>query len=100
MRQQYAATGIGTHAEHMVRPFSHLEMAWFHLLDFALFNHPETMAKSLDWYNNTAYSKARAIAQRQGYEGIRWMKMTDPWAGEAPSSVVRCSSGNSHIIST
>lgn len=66
---------------------SHLEMAWFHLLDFALFNHPKTVAKSLDWYNNTAYSKARAIALRQGYEGIRWMKMTDPWAGEAPSSV-------------
>lgn len=31
--------------------------------------------------------KAREIARRQGFDGIRWMKMTDPSAIEAPSKV-------------
>jgi len=64
----------------------HLEMAWWHLVDFALWNHPEVVAKVLDWYNDVAYPEAKKIAQRQGFKGIRWMKMTDPWAGEAPSN--------------
>ena len=34
----------------------------------------------------TAYPVARKIAERQGFKGVRWMKMTDPWAGEAPSN--------------
>ena len=64
----------------------HLEMTWWHMVDFALWNRPQTVAKVLDWYNNTAYPVAKQIAQRQGFKGIRWMKMTDPWAGEAPSN--------------
>ena len=64
----------------------HLEMAWWHLVDFALWNHPENIRQMLEWYNNTAYPVARKIAERQGFKGVRWMKMTDPWAGEAPSN--------------
>ena len=64
----------------------HLEMTWWHMVDFALWNRPQTVAQVLDWYNNTAYPVAKQIAQRQGFKGIRWMKMTDPWAGEAPSN--------------
>ena len=64
----------------------HLEMAWWHLVDFALWNHPENIRQMLEWYNNTAYPVARRIAERQGFKGVRWMKMTDPWAGEAPSN--------------
>ena len=64
----------------------HLEMAWWHLVDFALWNRPETIAQSLRWYNTVAYPVARQIAARQGFKGVRWMKMTDPWAGEAPSN--------------
>lgn len=64
----------------------HLEMAWWHLLHFSLWNRPEVVAASLDWYNDIAMPKAKAIAERQGYKGIRWMKMTDPEAGEAPSN--------------
>jgi len=64
----------------------HLEMTWWHMVDFALWNRPEVMAAVLDWYNDTAYPVAKQIAQRQGFKGIRWMKMTDPWAGEAPSN--------------
>ena len=64
----------------------HLEMTWWHAVDFALWNRPEAIAQMLKWYNQTAYPIAREIAERQGFKGIRWMKMTDPWGGEAPSN--------------
>ena len=64
----------------------HLEMTWWHVLQFALWNRPEAIRQMLRWYHDTAYPVARQIAQRQGFRGVRWMKMTDPWAGEAPSN--------------
>lgn len=64
----------------------HLEMTYWHALDFALWNRPEVVGKMLDWYVDTAYPVALDIAKRQGYKGARWMKMTDPNAGEAPSN--------------
>ena len=64
----------------------HLEMTWWHMVDFALWSRPKVVEQVLDWYNTVAYPVARQIAQRQGFKGIRWMKMTDPWAGEAPSN--------------
>ena len=64
----------------------HLEMTWWHMIDFALWSRPEVIAEILKWYNQTAYPVARKIAERQGFKGVRWMKMTDPWAGEAPSN--------------
>lgn len=64
----------------------HLEMTWWHAIDFALWNRPEVIAQMLKWYNQTAYPIARKIAERQGFKGVRWMKMTDPWGGEAPSN--------------
>jgi hypothetical protein len=64
----------------------HLEMTWWHAVDFTLWNRPEVVAQMLQWYNTVAYPVARQIAQRQGFKGVRWMKMTDPWAGEAPSN--------------
>ena len=64
----------------------HLEMTWWHMVDFSLWNRPKTLETVLKWYNTTAYPVAKKIAGRQGFKGIRWMKMTDPWAGEAPSN--------------
>ena len=65
----------------------HLEMTWWHMVDFSLWGRPEVMETILDWYNNVAYPEAKKIAQRQNFKGIRWMKMTDPWVGESPSNV-------------
>ena len=65
----------------------HLEMTWWHMIDFTLWNRPQVLADVLQWYNDVACAEARKIAKRQGFKGIRWMKMTDPWAGEAPSNV-------------
>jgi len=51
-----------------------------------LWGHPELLERSLDWYRGIG-GKARAIAQRQGYKGLRWPKMTDGAGDESPSSV-------------
>lgn len=64
----------------------HLEMYWWHEVHFPLWGRGELMERSLQWYAKVA-DKARAIAERQGYKGIRWQKMTDPEGNESPSSV-------------
>lgn len=64
----------------------HLEMIWWHQAQFALWGRPQMLARSLAWYA-TAMPVAKSIASRQGFDGVRWMKMTDPQAGEAPSNV-------------
>jgi hypothetical protein len=64
----------------------HLEMHWWHSAWAPLWNRAYLLERSMDWYG-TAVPAARQIAERQGFTGIRWMKMTDPWAGEAPSNV-------------
>lgn len=64
----------------------HLEMIWWHQSHFPLWGHPELLNRTLDWYHR-AEPVARQIAERQGFDGIRWMKMTDPDAMEAPSKV-------------
>ena len=60
-------------------------MILWHQLQFATWGHPELLDRSLSWYLK-AEKNARKIAERQGFKGVRWMKMTDPDAGEAPSS--------------
>ena len=76
-------TGL-TYNSWLGRP--HLEMAWWHGVHFGLWNRPEVMEKWLEWYDGKAFGEALEIAKRQGFKGARWMKMTDPDAGEAPSN--------------
>ena len=64
----------------------HLEMIWWHQVQFVLWNRPEMLERTLGWYN-IAEPNAKKIAQRQKFDGVRWMKMTDPDAMEAPSKV-------------
>jgi hypothetical protein len=64
----------------------HLEMHWWHAVHFAQWGRPFLMEKSLDWYFKVA-EKARLIAKRQGFDGLRWQKMTDNEGDESPSSV-------------
>ncbi len=66
----------------------HLEMHWWHSLHYALWQRPALLEKSMAWYHQPKVEgMARKIAQRQGYEGVRWQKMTDPEGNESPSSV-------------
>jgi len=64
----------------------HLEMIWWHQAQFALYGHENLLARTLPWYE-TVMPVARDIAKRQGFDGVRWMKMTDPSGIEAPSKV-------------
>jgi hypothetical protein len=64
----------------------HLEMHWWHAVHFAQWGRVELMEKSLDWYFRVA-DKAYALARRQGFDGLRWQKMTDHQGNESPSSV-------------
>ncbi|GAB3537642.1 hypothetical protein GCM10027443_31000 [Pontibacter brevis] len=64
----------------------HLEMHWWHGVHFALWDRLPLLEKSLPWYKKVM-PKARATAEWQGYEGVRWQKMTDPNGNESPSSI-------------
>ncbi|WP_374166628.1 hypothetical protein [Arcticibacter sp. MXS-1] len=64
----------------------HLEMHWWHAVHFALWNRVDLMEKSLSYYAKVA-DKAKLIAERQGFKGVRWQKMTDHEGNESPSSV-------------
>lgn len=64
----------------------HLEMIWWHQAQFPLYGHENLLARTLPWYKS-ALPVARQIAERQGFDGVRWMKMTDPSGIEAPSKV-------------
>lgn len=64
----------------------HMEMIWWHQAQFALWGHPELLDRTMGWYKQVE-PVAKFIAQRQGFKGVRWMKMTDPSGLEAPSKV-------------
>jgi len=64
----------------------HLEMHWWHAVHYAQWGRIDLMEKSLDWYFKVA-EKAFALAKRQGFDGLRWQKMTDNDGNESPSSV-------------
>lgn len=64
----------------------HLEMHWWHGVHFALWDRIDQLEKSMDWYNDVM-EEARNTAQWQGFEGVRWQKMTSPEGKISPSSV-------------
>ncbi|UKM63827.1 hypothetical protein GSB9_00373 [Flavobacteriaceae bacterium GSB9] len=64
----------------------HMEMYWWHGAHYPLWGRTDLLEKSIGWYFE-AFDSAKEIAQRQGYEGVRWQKMTDHQGGEAPSNV-------------
>lgn len=64
----------------------HMEMYWWHGAHYPLWGRTQFLEKSIGWYFN-AFENAKLIAERQGYKGVRWQKMTDHDAGEAPSNV-------------
>jgi len=64
----------------------HLEMHWWHGVHFAYWNRTELLEKSLDYYFEI-FQKAKTKAEIQGYEGVRWPKMTDMQGDDSPSGV-------------
>ena len=64
----------------------HLEMHFWHAVHFALWDRLPLLERSLGFYERIL-PRARATAQRQGYRGARWPKMTNPDGAESPSSI-------------
>ena len=64
----------------------HMEMIWWHQAWLPLWRHDNLLNRTLHWYTESE-PIAREIAMRQGFKGIRWMKMTDRSGEEAPSKV-------------
>lgn len=64
----------------------HLEMHWWHAVHFALWGRPQYLENSLGWYFDNI-ENARKTAEWQGYDGVRWQKMTSPSGQSSPSNV-------------
>lgn len=64
----------------------HLEMHWWHSVHFALWDRLPMLERSLGWYSDILPA-ARQIAERQGYKGVRWPKMTEPAGQDSPSGI-------------
>ena len=64
----------------------HLEMHPIHALHFPLWNNSNLLKKSLSYYKSIR-KNAIELAKSQGYEGLRWPKMTDPEGYDSPSPV-------------
>lgn len=64
----------------------HLEMHWWHAVQFALWGRVPLLERSLPWYQSIL-PQAKATAELQGYRGARWPKMTSPEGRDSPSEV-------------
>jgi protein-glucosylgalactosylhydroxylysine glucosidase len=64
----------------------HLEMHYWHAAHFAAWGRAPLLERSLAWYGKILPA-AKAWAQRQGYAGARWPKMTAPEGRDSPSPI-------------
>lgn len=64
----------------------HMEMHYWHSMQYALWGRTDLLERSMAWYEKAA-TTAKSIAKRQGYDGVRWQKMTDNAGREVPSSI-------------
>ena len=64
----------------------HLEMTAWHGVHFALWGRPQLVDGWMQWMRGPGLEAAKRQAARQGYQGVRWMKMIAPTAQwESPS---------------
>lgn len=64
----------------------HLEMHWWHGVHFAYWGRTNLLEQTLGYYSSI-YPKAKKKAEIQGYNGVRWPKMTDYNGNDSPSGV-------------
>ncbi|SPN98540.1 uncharacterized protein DNG_01586 [Cephalotrichum gorgonifer] len=65
----------------------HMEMYLWHGIPFALWNHRPLLDRSLSHIYTDLLPHALALAERQGYTGARWGKMTGPDFSDAPGEI-------------
>jgi len=61
----------------------HTEMIWWHAAHFALWGHPDLLARNVEWYRGKL-PVARELARSRGLRGARWAKMVGPDLRESP----------------
>ncbi len=61
----------------------HMEMVWWHLAHYALWDRWPLADKALGCYHRFAPG-ARALAEQLGYKGLKWQKMVGPEGRTAP----------------
>ena len=64
----------------------HLEMHWWHGVQFACWGRLPLLERSLGFYGRIL-PRARALAEEQGYRGVRWPKMVGPDGEDGPSPI-------------
>ena len=64
----------------------HLEMHFWHSAWAPLWNRPKLLESSLSWYSDHRM-EARENALRNGFDGIRWPKMTAYDCADSPSDI-------------
>ena len=64
----------------------HMEMYWWHAAHWALWGRPEILEKSLRKLTQMM-PPGQAMAKREGCQGVKWSKMTDPSGVESPSGI-------------
>ena len=64
----------------------HSEMPYWHLAHYPFWGQKKFLENTMDWYFRAA-GKAKQLAKRQGFDGMRWPKVTDNNGDESPSSV-------------
>jgi hypothetical protein len=84
-RQKYPPQETGLTCNSWYGKF-HLEMHWWHSVHFALWDRPQFLEKTLDYYFDIL-PEAQKYAKMQGYKGARWPKMTDPRGIDSPSGI-------------
>lgn len=63
----------------------HMEMIWWHLAHYALWDRWSLANRALECYNRFI-SSARALSQQLGYKGLKWPKSVGPEGRSAPWS--------------
>jgi len=61
----------------------HMEMVWWHLAHYALWDRWDMADKALGCYKRFA-PKARELAEQLGYKGLKWQKSVGPECRTAP----------------
>ncbi len=61
----------------------HMEMVWWHLAHYALWDRWDQADKALDCYHRFAPA-ARQLAAQLGYKGLKWQKSVGPEGRSAP----------------
>ncbi|HTZ19283.1 MAG TPA: hypothetical protein VMC06_00240 [Opitutaceae bacterium] len=62
------------------------EMYFWHAAQFYQWGHPELLEKGLAWYRKIL-PIGQAAAKEQGFDGVRWPKMTGPDGRPGPGSI-------------